>query len=155
MYAGNEIELLPGFSAEAGSEFVAQIVPSCGTPDGLLNDYGLSADLMATGLKNSFDNNKENYLIKQGEQKINKFDIYPNPSIDEINLKYSLVDKANEIKIKVCNYNGQILSTIFKGNKENGDHILKYSLSLFASGTYFIVISINNTDIISHKIIKQ
>ncbi|MFN5795672.1 MAG: M12 family metallo-peptidase [Bacteroidota bacterium] len=155
LYAGNEIELLPGFTAETGSEFVAQIVPSCGTPDGLSNDYELSADLMSTGLKNSFDNNNEYYLIKLGELKVNKFDIYPNPSIDEINLKYSLVDKANEIKIKVCNYNGQILSTIFKGNKENGIHTLKYSLSSFASGTYFIVISINNSDIVSHKIIKQ
>lgn len=155
MYAGNEIELLPGFSAEAGSEFVAQIVPSCGTPDGLANDFELSADLISTGLKSSFDNNNAKYLIMQGELKINEFDIYPNPSNDEINLKFSLVDKTDEIKINICNYNGQILTTIFKGNKEKGVHTIEYSLSAFASGTYFIVISINNTDIISHKVIKQ
>lgn len=155
LYAGNEIVLLPGFHAEAGSEFIAQIVPPCGTPDGLENDYGLNADSIGFRLKNSIETNAKNYYTESGKLKVRDIDVYPNPTSNEINLRFNLVEAKNDVIIKVVNFNGQVLSTIFNGNKDNGNHTLNYSMTSFASGVYFVIISINNTDIVSHKIIKQ
>ncbi len=155
MYAGNEIVLLPGFHAEAGSEFVAQIVPACGTPDGLENDYGLNADSIGFRLKNSIETNVKNYYSENGKLKVGDIDIYPNPTSNQISVSFKLVEAKNEMSIKVVNFNGQVLSTIFNGNKDKGNHTLNYSLTSYASGIYFVIISINNADIVSHKIIKQ
>lgn len=155
LYAGNEIVLLPGFHVEAGSEFIAQIVPPCGTPDGLGNDYGLDADSIGFRLKNSIETNVKNYFSESGKLKVRDIDVYPNPASNEINLRFSLVEAKNDVGIKVVNFNGQVLSTIFNGNKDNGTHTLNYSLTSYASGIYFVIISINNSDIVSHKIIKQ
>ncbi|OFX45370.1 MAG: hypothetical protein A2046_06565 [Bacteroidetes bacterium GWA2_30_7] len=155
MYAGHEIVLLPGFHAEAGSEFTAQIVPPCGTPDGLGSDYGLDADSINFNLKNSIEIDNKNYLIDYGKSKVSSIDIYPNPTKDEVNLIFELPDTNNELTINIVNYNGQVLNTIYKGNKEKGKHTLNYSISSLASGVYFVVVAINNTDIVSHKIVKQ
>ncbi|NLE04640.1 MAG: hypothetical protein GX638_07550, partial [Crenarchaeota archaeon] len=124
LYAGNEIALLPGFHAEAGSEFVAQIVPLCGTSDGLENDYGLSADSIDFKLKNSVQTNVKNYFSESGKLKVGDIEIYPNPTSNEINLRFNLVEEKNDVNVKVVNYNGQVLSTIFNGNKDNGNHTL-------------------------------
>lgn len=146
---------MPGFHAEAGSEFVAQIVPLCGTSDGLENDYGLSADSIDFKLKNSVQTNVKNYFSESGKLKVGDIEIYPNPTSNEINLRFNLVEEKNDVNVKVVNYNGQVLSTIFNGNKDNGNHTLNYSLTSFASGVYFVIISINNENIVSHKIIKK
>jgi len=155
LYAGNEIVLLPGFHAETGSEFVAQIVPPCGTQDGLVNDYGLDADSIEFRLKNSVETNVKNYFSEKGKLNVSDVDIYPNPTSNEINLRFNLVEAKNNVGIKIVNFNGQVLSTIFNGNKDNGTHTLNYSLTSYSSGIYFVIISINNTNIVSHKIIKQ
>jgi hypothetical protein len=155
LYAGNEIVLLPGFHAVAGSEFVAQIVPPCGIPDGLGSDYELDADSISFELKNSVETNAKNYFSENGKLKVSDIDIYPNPTSNDINLRFNLVEEKNNVTIKIVNFNGQALSTIFNGIKEKGNHTLNYSMISFASGVYFVVISINNVDIVSHKIIKQ
>ena len=155
LYAGHQIILEPGFSAKAGSEFTAEIVPPCGTADGLQNDYGLQPDSISLGLKNSIATNVKNYLIDNGKIKVSSLNVFPNPTTSELNLLIELPEDNNQLKISIVNFNGQLLQTIFTGQKKKGVHKLNTSISSLNTGVYFVLITIDNTDIISHKIIKQ
>jgi hypothetical protein len=155
LFAGNQIVLKPGFHAIAGSEFTAKIVPPCGTADGLQNDYGLQPDSINFRLKNSVTTNDKNYLIDDGKIKVSEFNVYPNPTTDKLNLIIELPENSNQLKISIVNYNGQLLHTIFTGNIEAGIHKFNTSFSSLKTGVYFVLVTIDDTDIISHKIIKQ
>jgi WD40 repeat protein len=76
------------------------------------------------------------------ENHIIDFNIYPNPSQDSIIIQYFL-EHSNIVKISIPDLQGIILSNIFSGFKEQGQHNITYSTINIATGHYFITIESN------------
>ena len=149
IYAGNEIVLLPSFLSDAGSEFVAQIVSPCGTPDGLVNDYDLDADSINFRLKNSIETNIENSFIEDDELKVNDIDIYPNPTSDGM-FHINVINKITpQSYIEITNLVGvTVYSSLLNNNTTSID------ISDQPNGIYLIKLT-SNEKMITKKIIKQ
>lgn len=61
---------------------------------------------------------------------------YPNPFNPVTTIRYSL-DKSSDISIKVYNIAGQLVETLFTGNKPAGKYSITWNASHLASGIYF------------------
>lgn len=74
--------------------------------------------------------------------------VYPNPATKELNLIIN--EPINECQIKIHNGFGQYL---YETRTSKGQNSLKFDISSYPAGTYFIVVS-NNKKSDLHKIIK-
>jgi len=134
LHASNEIVLLPGF--EASKNFVAEIVPACGFSDRDMRSF----------TSTSTNTNVDDPSLKKNENAIQQkwisnFDVYPNPTSDEIQIRFSWQHQEDEINIQLVSYTGAYSFT--------------YSLSKLPNGIYFVVVSNNKKERLTHKIIKS
>jgi len=140
--AGEEIVLRPGFTAEVGSEFVAEIleIEDCGSPDGENSDFGLDPDLT-------------NYKATKFKELVTDISVYPNPLVyNNIKLSINLTQKCHII-IKIFNLLGEEVQNI--GDFEvNGNFEKNIELTKLPDGTYFITINKLNEKVLTHKFIK-
>jgi len=149
-YAGFEIEILPGFETEIGSQFVAEIVDNCGIPDNLGSDYGLSPD-------NVYLENMSviNYYSQSQEFKTHFMEVYPNPVNDVLNINLVLTENVSEIKVKIKDINGKIIQSV----EDNLiiDKNVSYSISTvkLLEGFYFVSLYINNKNSYNFKFVKK
>lgn len=138
--AGEVIQLKPGFHAKTGSHFVAAI-SSCDRN----RDY-------------AFDNNVSNIDNQETIDEVlitisNKdFYVYPNPTINEIVLSYTMECDDN-VYISILNMNGEVFP-LFSGGKSQGFYSERYSLTNLPSGIYVISIKTSQYNYLK-KIIKQ
>ena len=79
------------------------------------------------------------------------FSFYPNPTINEIILSYS-IENDETIVVSISNLQGKT-TTLFSGIKRSGEYIEHYSLTDFPSGMYLISIMTSRNQYIK-KIIK-
>ena len=77
---------------------------------------------------------------------------YPNPFNPSINFSFDL-EKNSEIKLKIFNAKGQLVSSIDKGIINSGKHIIPWQAVNLSSGIYFTQLQVNNKVIDSKKII--
>ena len=78
--------------------------------------------------------------------------ISPNPFRENIVIDLSL-NQASSMVVSIFNVNGQLVETIFNGQKTQGNHQLEWSSTLLSSGIYFIKIK-NSKNLIIKKVLK-
>ena len=87
------------------------------------------------------------------ENNISNVNIYPNPASDIANIKFNLIENANNITVEVFDLLGN------KVNHENavnfnatiGENILEAPTANLANGQYFVRISSGNNNIVTQK----
>jgi hypothetical protein len=128
-YAPENINLEPGFEADNGSVFLADIRATC---------MGLAHWKQA---ENNIDNQAKN-----GSQPIDLNDnikIYPNPTHDLLNVSYSL-SKNDPVVIDIINTLGQkIYENTYAGNAMVSE-VKTLFVSNLTPGNYFIIIKIGS-----------
>ncbi len=77
---------------------------------------------------------------------------YPNPFNPSINFSFNL-EKNSEIKLKIFNIKGQLVSLIEKGVINSGKHTIHWQAVNLSSGIYFTQLQVNNKIIDSKKIV--
>jgi len=76
---------------------------------------------------------------------INKFDFYPNPASQELNISIELDKEYNNTIIDIYTILGQKITTIHKGNLNQGlNSILWKNENNLKDGNYFIILTLNN-----------
>jgi hypothetical protein len=81
-------------------------------------------------------------------------DIYPNPTIDVLNVKFDLATES-EVKVTFSNILGQILPEYSSfQNFTPGNHVMDFKLSTLPSGLYQIMIEYDNKKIVK-EIVKN
>lgn len=82
-----------------------------------------------------------NYL-EVFEDNNTKFEIYPNPSENILNIQYYL-DMHSEVKLLITDIKGNIIDTIINENQETGNYNIDFRTDKLPSGTYFIILTCN------------
>lgn len=141
--SGGSVVLEPGFTAEAGSNFVAEIVEvtDCGQPDGEPSDYGVASDL-------------PDYVSKKSEELIPNFSVYPNPTSDKITVSAEFSNNGNA-EFTIYDFTGKAVKKLGKQSISSGKFSKEFNLVDFANGVYFIFLSLDNQEALSFKIIKN
>jgi len=67
---------------------------------------------------------------------------YPNPFNPATEIKFALSDAA-AVKLKIYNSNGQLVKTLFDGEKKSGLHSVFFSADELNSGIYFYQLDVN------------
>ena len=141
--AGNEIELLPGFEANEGNTFIAEIQnTNCALPP--LTD---SCDYSkSTG--DSLGDLSDNLLsLIQSD-----FAVYPNPTKDKITIASKFAQE--NVDMVFTNMLGATIKTI---HQDRFKAVSKFDIDIndWEAGIYFVVIKSNNKGIFVYKLIKQ
>ncbi len=71
--------------------------------------------------------------------------IYPNPSIDKLNIEVNL-EKSSNLSIELIDLNGKIIETIPNQEVSEGKNINSFNVSKLAAGNYIIVAKINGAN---------
>lgn len=81
--------------------------------------------------------------------------LYPNPSTNEFNLQYNLLEKG-KVNIDLYNLNGQLITSILNENQSIGIHSVKSNLPMdLATGIYIIKLSIEGIVTTEKMFIKR
>ena len=78
------------------------------------------------------------------------YDAYPNPFNPVTNIKYSLADDVDNLKINIYDVRGRIVEKLYNGKNNKGIHQIKWDASYYASGIYFVYLKTKN-----HKFVKK
>ena len=70
---------------------------------------------------------------------IESVDIYPNPFVDIISIRYTLVQKS-DVRIDLLSFTGQKIETIINETQMAGDHLFKHNIAgkNYPDGVYFL-----------------
>lgn len=135
--AVNRIELLPGFTADEGSSFIADIKP-CEGGQKIINPNSHFNE------NSSIPNNEDLYKTS------NNFNlkIYPNPTNDQLTIEYSTLQECRPVVTLNDVYGKIILQTDLTSTKQNID------ISALPAGVYLLkFVCGEQTDV--RKIVKQ
>jgi photosystem II stability/assembly factor-like uncharacterized protein len=87
------------------------------------------------------------------EEKSNKTNLYPNPFVNNTNIRYSLTENA-AVNIKLFDITGRAIATLVNQNQAAGDYVFNITGTKLENGVYFVQKTINNsTETI--KLIKE
>lgn len=150
--ASDEIILGPGFTAEAGSNFVARIDDGIciGTNKMAVNSNSNDTTINNTQSSIGAESNEINSL-SVNERKDCNVKIFPNPSKGKITIEIT-TNSANNYEIYLIDIQGKTLFTQPSIVKSN----IEIDISNYGTGTYFLnIIDIKSKNAYSHKIIKK
>jgi hypothetical protein len=82
----------------------------------------------------------------------NKVSVYPNPSYDLINIRFSMM-KAEKITINVIDQTGKLVKTLYQDIARAGENKLVFNRGALSKGVYFINISSESQIIKNEKIV--
>lgn len=68
---------------------------------------------------------------------------YPNPFNPVTEIKFS-IEQTQNVNLSIFNSKGELVQTLFEGEKEKGNHSIKFDASRLNSGVYFYKLSSNN-----------
>lgn len=149
----NEIELISGFEAIAGSSFVAEIDQGTMAPLILLKEED-TEDIVSN--KIPFDLNDDDRLgvnaydyTENIAEKV-KVAVYPNPFLH--NLTVQLDAQLANVKVTIFDVTGKI---VYVDYFEDRDSIRIQEIHNWSPGMYIIEVSSNNQTLLRDKIIKQ
>ena len=74
---------------------------------------------------------------------------YPNPFNPVTTIRYS-IDKTSDININVYNIAGQLVETLYSGNKSAGEYSITWDASHLSSGVYFYKL-VSGSNVITKK----
>ncbi|NNK21762.1 MAG: T9SS type A sorting domain-containing protein [Winogradskyella sp.] len=92
---------------------------------------------------NEFDNNK--FELKQN---------VPNPFNSTTSINYSL-SASGEVEINLLDPLGRLIETIYRGNKERGNHSIEFDSKYHSGGLYFYQLKMGNSIITKKMVIKK
>lgn len=153
MQAENRIELNPGFTAEYGSNFIAEIEPTLCSSSGAR---------MATPNNNQNEKNGNNAEVSEEivEQTISVIEVQnmmivaPNPIKDKAVISFSIIADAN-ITLQIFDIYGRLISTeIPQKAFQKGMHQVIINANKYKSGIYLCKLFVNN-EVLTQKIVKQ
>ncbi len=81
------------------------------------------------------------------------FSVYPNPSSDNLNVKFSL-NGISSVNIDMIDMNGRKVAELISENGMNGEVNKTFNISSYEKGIYFVRLSINN-EITIQKIVVE
>ena len=79
---------------------------------------------------------KDNLDIHE-DFELNTFEVYPNPSNNELKFNF-ILEKKGTVEISIFEYNGQNQAVLLKQEFEAGSHTVNVDVSEFAKNEYFI-----------------
>jgi hypothetical protein len=141
--AGNAITLKPGFKAETGSVFVAQIEP-----------YN-SSNITRASVSVSDYNEPEQVFTNQNKEWHNPviLSLFPNPITSDFSVSYT-VSTESLVKFELYNVSGIKIKTLMEPVMQPaGNHYCNFSISDLAPGIYILAFS-SGLNIKASKIIK-
>ncbi len=145
--AGNSVALQPGFYAEGGSIFTADI-QSCTIT--LQEGEVYANSLLETSEDITTDKLKDN--LQFAEAFNIDLTIQPNPFTNVTTLHFNLVEKE-EISLLVFNLNGQLVDQIIPTQPlDKGTHTLEYNAQNLEEGMFHLVLK-TNTSFLTKKMI--
>ncbi|GEM_PF-388599 len=132
--AANTINLLPGFHAQANSNFLATIA-DCS---------------MAANERTSLVTNEIKRTVPFSEKRILK--VYPNPFSHQTTLQIELVENAT-ISLLIYNQVGKLVqSLIINSHYERGEHVIFFDAATLPTGIYWAQL-VQNQSIINTKMV--
>lgn len=149
LVARDEIVLLPGFSAEAGSDFVARIDPTICA--GVMKMGNTSSDSTSKDSTTAFTElNNQNTLITQPEKNF-KIKTYPNPNNGILSVEFEQ-DVLQNYELYLIDGQGKVIYTL-KSIKESK---IEINMAGFSKGNYALtVLDTKNKNAYVNKIIFQ
>jgi hypothetical protein len=157
MTAGEEIILKPGFTAKAGCNFTASIIPSActdgmrtGNPNGNVN---MNVPQTQTTSTKTIPPTENNIPAPQ-----NSLGIYPNPTDGTSNIYFSIGEKSN-VTLKIVDQYGQEIfpegtnSEIKNVETEQGNYIVPLDTKNLNSGVYLCILQINGEVVQTKKMV--
>jgi len=97
-------------------------------------------------------------ILSSATSKIN-LHTYPNPMVNNVTIQYFLNAPTN-VKLSIINTNGTIITVLINEKQQQGEHFVSWNGTNqqrinVADGIYIIKLSLNNGEILYHKIILQ
>ena len=149
----NEIEIIPGFEAVAGSSFVAEIDQEITAPIFFLKD---SEPEPIVSNQVPFDLNEEDrlgvnaYDFKESIANKISVEVFPNPFVNNFTVR--LDTRSLEIEISIFEISGKL---VYLEYFEDVTEIKIQGLDNLAPGIYALEIRANNETVLREKLIKQ
>ena len=137
--AYNQIILEDGFTAENGSNFTAEII-SCPAecPDNSKSKI-ISSDNYNEEIEFDTLYGRDTSITKKEIVEL-KFQIYPNPFVNQTNILYTV--RENEMfDISIYDLDGEKLFTLIKGKQPEGSYSLLFDASNLPNGVYICIFS--------------
>lgn len=143
--AGEEINFLPGFEAQQGSNFLAYIWPNpCS------NDFELNRTMQADNFSNTSTSLKANYLEKEivnNNSKVERnYNVFPIPASESISI--DKIESTDILQVTISDIYGKQMQRIQLSYGKNS-----FSVSEFSNGIYLLRIEKNGTFIQVEKIV--
>jgi len=138
------VDLKPGFVAECGTNVI--VYPStCLPAAGAIAVFQPNVEAFIPAdeevINTRVENGKDNVSIIErsnlGERI--KINLYPNPAVDYINVKFSLRLEEQKVRIEVLDNNGALIPVILPQVKNYpGEYELRIDVSTLVPGTYYV-----------------
>ena len=80
--------------------------------------------------------------------------LYPNPSIDLVEIKFSM-PKNHNAQINILDMSGRIIEQLYNGLLKKGENLLSFSVYHLSSGQYQLIISTDNKSISTSSFFKD
>jgi len=78
------------------------------------------------------------YIAKPDDKLLSNVEVYPNPIVDQINLKY-IISRNSNVSVKLMDILGNNVATIFSQRVEPGEQTINYPINnKISRGFYFI-----------------
>jgi hypothetical protein len=79
---------------------------------------------------------------------------YPNPFKDNLSFRYRM-DVPGAVKVEIMDISGRLMSSYDEGYRATGEYIHTVNTASLPAGNYIAVLSVNNVNIQSAKLLKQ
>lgn len=137
--AYREIDLLDGFTAENGSNFTAEIIPCPAECPDNSKSMIISSDKYNEEIEFNTLYGRDTTITKKEIVEL-KFQIYPNPFVNQTNILYTV--RENEMfDISIYDLDGEKLFTLIKGKQPEGSYSLLFDASNLPNGVYICIFS--------------
>jgi hypothetical protein len=67
---------------------------------------------------------------------------YPNPTVDKVNIPYSIPVGTHQYSIKLMDMSGREIAILEEGEKEEGNYLAIHDIGSLAQGVYYIVMEV-------------
>ena len=146
--AENEIVLKDGFTAEKGSEFVAEAIDDCDVSESECDQLPTDPQMIVMN-----DNNDQSTTIEPNfsEQKWPEMEVFPNPFEEEVTFKFSHFENKTPWTLKIMDVKGRLIKEM-EGENAGGE--ITINTENFIEGVFFYKVKIQEQKF-NGKILKE
>ncbi|MEM6965092.1 MAG: 3-coathanger stack domain-containing protein [Bacteroidota bacterium] len=143
--AGQMIDLLPGFTANEGSDFLA-IVEACGIPPSALTIIHDEYQMYESNERQENIAGEDSFEVEMVEREkvikkenLVQFRVFPNPFQSQTTFDYFLSEDT-PVSVQVFDINGKLIETVLDGLLQSaGIYQINYTSEKMLSGVYFVI----------------